>query len=125
MTALELVVVLGVVAGATAMAATSMPKLAGGEPDVAVRLDDFVSGTRLAAMRSGQPILLEIWPGNARSGDRQIDWGGDLRLLVGGDAVSEYRAVVAADGIISGEALSLATDQSPVAVGGVYRAVLR
>lgn len=125
MTVLELVVVLGIVAGATAMAAASVPKLVVGEPDAAVRLDGFVQETRLAAMRSGQPILLEIRPGNARSGERQIDWGGTLKLLVGGDAVSEYRAVVSADGIIAGEALSVIADEHRVAIAGVYRAVIR
>lgn len=107
------------------MAAASMPRLADDEPEATGRLDDFVQETRLAAIRSGQPILLEIRPGNARSGERQIDWRGDLRLLVGGHAVSEYRAVVSADGIIAGEALSLVSDGSPVEIGGVFRAVVR
>jgi hypothetical protein len=125
MTALELVVVLGIVAGATAMAAASIPKLAGDEPDAALRLDEFVRETRLAALRSGQPALLEIRPGKAKSGERHIDLAGDIKLLVRGNAVSEYRAVVSADGIIAGEALSLDADRYPVAIGGVYRAVVR
>lgn len=126
MTVLELVVVLGIVAGATAMAAASMPKLPSGQASAGERLTAFVHEARLAAVRSGQSLLLEIGPGAARSGERRIDWvASELQVFAGGQPVREYRAVVSPEGIIAGPELSLEAGGHVVAVAGVYRGVAR
>jgi len=126
MTVLELLVVLGIVAGATAMAAASMPKLPSAETSAATQIKAFVKQARLEAMRSGEPRLLEIGRGVARSGERQINWvAAEAQLKAGGQPVGDYRAIVSPEGIISGAALNLDTGGKAVPVPGVYREPLR
>jgi len=121
MTMLELAVVLGIVAGATAMAASSMPKLPSGEVSAANELRAFVRDARLSAMRNGQSVLLEIGPGAARSGERRFNWeASELRVLAGGRPVGDYRAVVSPEGVIAGSELSLNVGGQVVAVAGVF-----
>lgn len=126
MTVLELVVVLGVVAGATAMAAAAMPKLPSGEVSAGDRLVAFVKDVRLEAMRSGQPLLLEIGQGSARASKRQINWAvSDLRVLAGGQPVREFRAIVSNNGIIAGAELSFEAGGESLVVPGAYRRAKR
>lgn len=126
MTVLELVVVLGVVAGATAMAAAAIPKLPSGEVSEAERLSAFVKDVRLEAVRSGQPLLLEIGQGSARSGNRQIIWAGsELRVLADGQPVGDYRAIVSTHGVVAGAELSFEAGGKSVAMRGVYRKAAR
>jgi Tfp pilus assembly protein FimT len=126
MTVLELLVVLGIVAGATAMAAASIPKLPRAEASASERVSGFVKEVRLEAMRSGRPLLLEIGHGVARSGERRIHWvAAEAQVRAGGETVGDYRAIVSSEGIISGAALGMDVGGKVVAVPGVYREPVR
>lgn len=126
MTVLELVIVLGIVAGATTMAALSIPELTGGDAPVAHRLSAFVKDAQLAAIQSGAPLLLTIEQGAAQAGERRFSWAAsDLRVLAGGQHVQGYRVLISPEGVINGARLSLEVGSVVTPVSGVYREGLR
>lgn len=126
MTVLELVIVLGIVAGATTMAALSVPKPVSGAPHPAERFSAFVMDSRLAAIRDGVPVLLTIKDGAAQAGERRIEWSpSELRLLVGRQMVRDYRVLVSPEGVIGGKQLSLEVGGVVTTVPGVYREAVR
>lgn len=122
MTVLELLVALGIVAGATAMAAGSLS----GRPDADLKATDrlaaFVTEARLTAQRTGRPVLLEIGPDAARFGERRLAWAAsDLRVRYPGPASGGYRAIVSPQGVIGGSPIGVEAGGSISALPGVYR----
>lgn len=121
MTVLELFIVLGIVAGATTIVASSVPRVVPDTTGAGESLEAFVKAARLEAMRGGQTMLLEVGHGTAQYGNTRVDWPtSQLRLLVRGKVINRYLAVVSPDGVIRGPQLKLESSEGTSRVAGVY-----
>lgn len=123
-TILELLVILGLVAGLSAMAAAAIPRRDDGQSDVGSRIEAFIRDARFAAIASGEALVLEASSGSLQYGGRVLAWdGATAAVLVGaaGPAALDDRVLVAADGSIVGPALHLRLGDSTTRVPGLYR----
>lgn len=118
---LELVVVLGIVAGLLVVAAASLPKSFAPKVDAAA-VAAFVSDARSQVILSGKTSVLTIAPRSMTFGAHQLSWDADLAVTAAGKGLpAEYRLVLYPDGSYSGAALSVQSPGGSRLISGVYR----
>jgi len=126
-TILELVVVLGIVAGLSAIAAANIPRRDNGEAELRPRIEAFIRDARLAAIAGGEALVLAVSAGGLSYGDRSLAWdAATASILVGatGPAALDYRTLVAEDGSIAGPVLQLRVGNATTRIPGLYRTPL-
>lgn len=123
-TILELLVVLGIVAGLSAMAVSAIPRREGGHADLGSRIEAFIRDARFAAIASGEALVLEASSGLLEYGGRALAWDGATAAILvgaGGPAALDRRMLIAGDGAIVGPALHLRLGDSTTRIPGLYR----
>jgi len=118
---LELVVVLGVMAGLLVVVVSTFPRSADAKVDAAA-LAAFVSEARSEVILSGETGVLTITPQSMTFGEREISWSDGLTVTaVGAAAPVDYRLVLYPDGSYSGATLYVRSHEGSQPISGIYR----
>lgn len=113
----ELLVVLAVVAGLSALAAMSLRPSDSSRP---TDLRRFMAEARSAAILSGRPVAITVEAGRVHWAKGDVELSG--RLLVDGRAAAmPYQIVAYPDGSYSGGTLTIQHNGIATAIDGVYR----
>jgi len=124
-TILELLVVLGLVAGLSAIAAVAIPRRDSDEADLRPRIEAFIRDARLDAIAGGEAQVLELHEHSLVFVGRELAWdpGAAIVLAGGSEATARpVRRLVAGDGSIAGPALEVRAGGTTTPIPGLYRA---
>jgi hypothetical protein len=121
MSALELVIALGVAAGLFVVIAGAMPRPPAEDGTDPKAIAAFLSEARSKAILSGVAALVEIKPGAMVSGDRRIDWKADIAVVTETASLpTEYRLFAYPDGRYSGGPLRIRSAGEMQPIPGVF-----